>query len=65
MSSPIAHKTNLRAFILDAAKQAHPSWDVTQVTAEVLAIFEYKFKNLVRASVKRHPPQGKTVRDVY
>lgn len=65
MPRPLMHQKNLRAFILEAAKEAHPSWDVTQVTAEVLAIFEYRVKTMIRASVKKHPPQGKTIRDVY
>lgn len=61
----IVHRTNLRAFVLDAANAAHPHWGAKQVSPELLDLFEYKFRELVRKSVKNHPPQGKTVRGLY
>lgn len=61
----LMHRTNLREFILDSAKQAHPHWDVTQVSGELMDLIEYKVQSMIRASIKRHPPQGKTVRDLW
>ncbi|HSW46675.1 MAG TPA: hypothetical protein VLM89_14020 [Phycisphaerae bacterium] len=61
----IVHRTNLRAFILGAAKAAHPHWDVTRVDPELMEMFEYKFRELIRKSLRNHPPQGKTVRGLY
>lgn len=61
----ILHRKNLRAFILDAAKHAHPSWEPTSVTGELMDLIEYKVGAMIRSSVQRHPPQGKTVRDLY
>jgi hypothetical protein len=61
----LMHRANLRAFILDAAKLAHPHWQPTQVTGELMDQIEYKVQAMIRASVRRHPPQGKTVRDLW
>jgi hypothetical protein len=58
------HRSNLRAFVLEAAKQAHPFWNVTRVTPAFLDQVEYKVQAMLRASLKQHPPQGKTVRDL-
>lgn len=65
MARRLLHRTNLREFILDAAKQAHPDWDVTQVKPSLMDDIEYRVQAMIRRSVKQHPPQGKTVRDMY
>jgi hypothetical protein len=61
----IMHRANLRAFILDAARQAHPHWKVTQVKGQLLDFIEEVVKSQIRRSLRIHPPTGKTVRDYY
>jgi hypothetical protein len=61
----ITNQTNLKAFILEAAIQAHPHWKVTRVAKTYLDSLEHKFREIIHKSVKLHPPQGKTVRDLY
>jgi hypothetical protein len=61
----VMHRSNLRAFVLEAARAAHPFWDVNRVTPEFMDLVEYKVQAMLRASLKQHPPQGKTVRDLY
>lgn len=61
----LVHRTNLRQYVLDAAKQAHPQWAVTRVDPKLLDLLEYKLGEMVRKSVRNHPPTGKTVRGLY
>jgi len=61
----IIHRMNLRAFVLEAAKAAHPYWDVTRVDPELLDLREYKLREMIRKSLRNHPPTGKTVRGFY
>jgi hypothetical protein len=64
-SRGLMHRTNLRRYVLEAAKLAHPSWDVTRVDPKLLDLLEYKFGEMIRKSVRNHPPTGKTVRGLY
>lgn len=61
----ITNQANLKAFILEAANLEHPHWQATRVAQSFLDSVEHKFRELIRKSVKAHPPQGKTVRDLY
>jgi hypothetical protein len=61
----ITQGTNLSVFVLEAAQEAHPHWDVSRVAETYLLDVEAWLKTKIHESLRKHPPQGKTVRDLH
>lgn len=56
----ILNKKETKAYILEAAKEVRPGWNVTQISAAALRHIEQHTKKYIRACLKQHPSRGKT-----
>jgi len=56
--------SHVKAYIKEAARAVRPGWIPTQVSDEAIEMLDYKLKQIIRESLKRHPTRGKTFKQV-